>query len=203
MHRSTPLSLPPSEHPICDLYQLPTLRALAAVIDARDYATHAHSTSVVYLATRIAKELHLPAYAIDQLGAAALLHDIGKVGVCDAILLKPGPLTGDELAHMREHPAIGARIVAPVLPDLAPIIRAHHEWWNGCGYPDGLVGEAIPLLARIIAVADAFDSMTTDRPYRSALSMSAALDRLRAGSGIQFEPRIVDIVVRLATTQES
>jgi hypothetical protein len=128
--------------------------------------------------------------AVEQV---ALLHDIGKIGVPDAILQKPGPLTAAEWRVMHEHPAIGARIVAsiPSLAHLAPAIRAEHERWDGRGYPDGLRGETIPLASRVILACDAFHAMTSDRPYRAKMAVTAAASELRAGAGTQFDPAVV------------
>lgn len=170
-----------------------TIAALAAAIDARDPYTLGHSEQVTRYAVRLAETLgYVPAW-VERVRYAALLHDVGKIGVPDAVLLKPSSLTSAEFEIMKRHAAIGAAIVAAVFPDLAPIVRHHHEHWAGTGYPDGLAGEAIPLEARIIAVADAFDAMTSDRAYRAALPVDAALGRLRAGRATQWQAELVDV----------
>jgi putative two-component system response regulator len=127
----------------------------------------------------------------------ALLHDIGKIGVPDAILNKPGPLTPDEVEIIQQHPVIGERICRPLRDgaEIGPIVRGHHERWDGTGYPDKLAGEAIPLGSRVIAVADAFDAMTTDRPYRKALSSNQAWETLRQGAGDQWDKAVIEAFV--------
>lgn len=169
------------------------LRALTAAIDARDPYTHGHSTRVAEYAVIVARHLGLGEADIRRLHYAALLHDIGKLGVDDRVLRKVGPLTPEERAAMMEHPVIGAQLLekAGVFLDLLPGVLYHHEWYNGGGYPRGLKGDAIPLDARIIGVADAFDAMTSDRPYRRALTPEEALGRLQAGAGVQFDPQVV------------
>jgi HD-GYP domain-containing protein (c-di-GMP phosphodiesterase class II) len=127
---------------------------------------------------------------------AGLLHDIGKIGIPDNVLNKPGQLTGEEWSLVRAHPALGASILAkaPMLSDIIPIVAAHHERFDGRGYPGNAAGENIPLAARILAVADAYDAMTSNRPYRHAMSRQAALDELRSNAGTQFDPNIVEVV---------
>lgn len=127
------------------------------------------------------------------------MHDIGKIGISEHILRKPGALTDEEAVEMRKHPEIGARIVAPLRLGsvVAPIVRHHHERWDGAGYPDGLAGETIPLGARIVAVVDAYDAMTTDRPYRRAMPREVALERLRAAAGSQLDPALIEVFVTL------
>lgn len=181
---------------------LQTIAALAAAIDARDPYTRGHSEQVTVYAVRIAEAMQQPAGFIERLRYSALLHDIGKIGVPDAILLKPGRLTVEETALMRQHAAIGAQIVEQVLADVARIIRHHHEWYDGTGYPDELKGEEIPLEARIIAVADAFDTMTTDRAYRKAVPVTDALTVLRAGRGKQWQGEVVDLMIRLIECED-
>jgi HD-GYP domain-containing protein (c-di-GMP phosphodiesterase class II) len=130
---------------------------------------------------------------LDELGRAAELHDVGKAAIPDAILNKPGPLDQDEWAFMRRHTLVGERILAaaPALAPVAVIVRSSHEWWDGNGYPDALAGTAISLGARIVSVCDAFDAMTTERPYARALSQAAALAELNRGAGTQFDPDVV------------
>jgi response regulator RpfG family c-di-GMP phosphodiesterase len=180
---------------------LQTIAALAAAIDARDPYTRGHSEQVTTYAVRIAEAMELPAAFIERLRYSALLHDIGKIGVPDAILLKPSYLTAEETALMRQHAAIGAQIVEQALGEVAPIIRHHHEAYDGSGYPDGLEGEAIPLEARIIAVADAFDTMTSDRAYRRAMPVTNAFAVLRAGRDKQWQGEVVDLLIKLIESE--
>jgi putative nucleotidyltransferase with HDIG domain len=163
---------------------------LLAALGARDGYTGEHSQAVLYLAVRVADRLGLDDLAIDLVRQAALLHDIGKIAVPDAILNKPGPLTPEEWEVMRTHPITSERIVtaAAGLDGLAPVLRAEHERWDGKGYPDGLAGEQIPLASRITFVCDAYHAMTSDRPYRSALSVDDARKEIAARAGAQFCP---------------
>lgn len=175
------------------------LHLLADLTDSREHAVYGHSWRVGAYSRALAVSLGLSGEAADRVGYAGLLHDIGKMGVPDGLLNKAGSLDAEERALMMGHAAAGARIVlrAGSLRTLAPIIRHHHEWWAGDGYPDGLSGEAIPLGARILAVADAFDTMTTDRPYRARRSRQAALSELRRCAGHQFDPRVVASLAEL------
>jgi HD-GYP domain-containing protein (c-di-GMP phosphodiesterase class II) len=134
-----------------------------------------------------------------RLELGALFHDIGKIGIPSEILRKDGPLTDEEFAIVKEHPVLGARILAPIdrLADVRPIVRAAHERWDGTGYPDGIAAEDIPLESRIVFVCDAFHAMTSDRPYRGRLPLDEAVRRLREGAGTQFDPRVVETFVRL------
>ncbi len=170
------------------------IRALAAAIDAKNPYTRGHSERVSKYAVAIARQLELPPAEIRTVEIAALLHDVGKIGIEDAILLKPEALTEAEFGAMRAHPLKGAAIVGPIkrLRDALPGIRSHHENWDGGGYPDGLKGEAIPLIARVIAAADALDAMTTTRPYQEAMPLEAVLVRLRELAGKKLDPRVVD-----------
>ena len=181
-----------------------TLAALMAALDARDRETEGHSARVGNLACRIAVEFGLDAEQIDILRRGALLHDIGKIGVSDSILHKPGPLTNDEWRIMRQHPEIGARIVRgiPFLTKTMPVIRHHHERWNGSGYPLGLAGEEIPITARIFALADVFDALTSIRPYRDTSSSEEAFGYLRDNAGILFDPKLVDIFEQMLRSGE-
>ena len=180
------------------------MESLSATVDARDAYTAGHSRRVQQLALAIGRELGLSQAELDLLGHAALFHDIGKLAVPDAILLKPATLTEDEWGLMQRHAEEGARIIDRLgfLQDAVPAIRHHHEWWDGKGYPDGLGGEDIPLGARIIHVADALDSMLTTRIYRAARPADEALQELRRGAGGQFCPRTVAALERILRTNE-
>jgi putative two-component system response regulator len=172
--------------------------ALAAAVEAKDPYTEAHTQRVAESAQRIGMRLGLPAADLDALYRGGLIHDIGKIGVPDSILLKAGPLDPEEQMRMRMHPVIGENIVTPLHSgtELLPIIRHHHESYNGAGYPDGLAGGGIPRLARIVSVCDAYDALINDRPYRMRLSLEDALSTLSDGAGIQWDPEIVDVFVR-------
>ena len=176
-----------------------TVTALANAVDARDTYTSGHSQRLADLATETAKLLDIQGEELEQVHWAALLHDIGKIGVPDGILRKPGRLTPEEEAIMRQHPEIGARIVQPVakLASVAPIIRAHQEQYDGKGYPDGLRGKHIPPIARIISVVDAYVAMTDERIYRAALSHKDAVKELKRCSGTQFDPDVVDAFLKV------
>jgi two-component system, cell cycle response regulator len=169
------------------------LRALAE----RNPELRNHLSGVALLAEATAARLRLAHEEIEQVRHAAELHDGGKVAVPDAILTKPGPLDEDEWAFIRRHTLIGERIVsaAPALTNVASLVRSSHERWDGGGYPDGLAGDAIPLGARIVAVADAFDAMTGPRPYSTARSEGEALEELRRCAGTQFDPAVVDAFI--------
>jgi HD-GYP domain-containing protein (c-di-GMP phosphodiesterase class II) len=173
---------------------LDQIYALAATVDARDSYTYGHSKRISVLCEMTGTALGLPPKELADLRGASLLHDIGKVGIPDSVLSKPGKLIEGEYAIIREHPVEGARIVSYIkaLAPLVPFILHHHEWYNGKGYPKGLKGEDIPLGARIIAVADAYDAMTTSRPYKGTISQRPALEELRRCSGTQFDPEIVE-----------
>jgi GAF domain-containing protein len=165
--------------------------ALTIALAARDGYTQEHSSAVVDLARAVGERLGLSLEELEDLGNVAVLHDIGKLGVPDAVLHKPGPLNAEEWVLMRRHPVVGAEIAAgiPALAHLAPAIRAEHERWDGKGYPDGLAGDAIPLASRIVLVCDAFHAMTSDRPYRLALPLSVALEEFERHAGRQFCPQ--------------
>ena len=176
-----------------------TVASLAQAVDARDHFTSGHSRRVQEIAVEIGSVMRVSDPELQALEWGGLLHDIGKIGVRDAVLLKADRLTKEERAQMNAHPVIGANIIAPVrglAPEL-PIIRHHHEWYNGSGYPDRLIGEEIPRLARILHVADAFEAMTAARPYRmTPLTGEQAIAELRRFAGIQFDPVMVDAFVR-------
>jgi ribonuclease P protein subunit RPR2 len=179
-----------------------TVRALAAALELRDDQTGAHAERVTELALRLAERVAPELVSDTELEYGFLLHDLGKIGVPDAVVLKPGPLDEDEMETMRRHVELGEQIVAriPYLGGLArQVIAAHHERWDGKGYPRELAGEDIPLPARIFAVVDAFDAMTNERPYRRALSVEDALAEINAGASTQFDPDIVRAFTALVT----
>jgi HD-GYP domain-containing protein (c-di-GMP phosphodiesterase class II) len=173
------------------------LQALLAAIEARDSYTGEHSRSVVDLSVRVARELSFAARDVEQVEQVALLHDVGKVAVPDAVLQKSGPLTEPEFELVQHHPVVGARIVSSVaeLAHLAPAIRSGHERWDGQGYPDGLAGDEIPVVSRVTFVCDAYDAMVSDRPYRRALPPKLALDEVRRNAGSQFCPNAAHALV--------
>jgi putative nucleotidyltransferase with HDIG domain len=176
-----------------------TIGALAGAVDKRDPFTSKHSHRVKAIAVDIGREMRVSESELEALEWGGLLHDVGKIGVPDSVLKKQERLTRDERMVMNAHPVLGAEIIAPVTklaPEL-PIIRHHHEWYNGSGYPDRLIGDEIPKLARILHVADAFEAMTAQRPYRmTPLTPEQALAELRKFAGIQFDPQVVDAFVR-------
>ncbi len=183
-----------------------TVRALASAIDARDPSTKKHSEHVSDIAIEIGSVMNLSEPELEQLEWAGLLHDIGKIGIRDDVLLKPERLTREERILMNEHPAKGEEILKDVdqLAAERPLIRHHHEWYNGSGYPDRLIGEEIPLLARVLHVADAFEAMTASRPYRPIpLSTAEALEELRRYAGIQFDPTVVEAFERTETAMQA
>ena len=177
-----------------------TIGALANAVDARDRYTRGHSNRVSRIAEAMCRVMQLPETQIEIIKWAGLLHDVGKIGIRDDILLKEGPLDHEERILMNQHPTIGAEIVAPArqLSNEAPLIKTHHEWFNGSGYPDGVEALDIPLGARILGIADAYEAMTSARPYRKkALSHEIAIGELNKYSGIQFDPEIVPILIGL------
>ncbi len=178
---------------------LQILHTLANVIATRDPYTKRHSQRLVILGEKLARAMGLSAEEIDLLRWASLLHDIGKIGVPDAILRKPGPLTPREWKVMKQHPVFGANIIAPLsgMERVAAIIRAHHERFDGSGYPDGLAGRRIPLLSRILTVVDAYVAMTDERAYSPSYSREKAIRELLDNRGTQFDPRIVDVFIRI------
>lgn len=181
------------------------LIALADTIDARDPSTYQHSQRVAEYAEMIARQMGLPYDEIELIVTSARLHDLGKIGMDNATLFKPGPLSDEEWRAFRRHPSIGESLVGyfPTFGAGRDIVRHHHEHFDGKGYPDGKKGEEIPLGARILAVADAFDAMTSDRPYREAMSKETAISRLKAASGTQFDPQLVEaFLIALAEREE-
>jgi len=176
-----------------------TLETLGAALDSRDVGTEAHSRRVHGYALATARTHGLAEEELVDLAHGVLLHDIGKIGIPDSILLKPGSLTREEWAIMRRHPEIGKRLIEniPFLKGAVPIVYCHHERWDGTGYPQGLKGEAIPLGARIFTVVDAFDAMTFDRPYSKAISFEAAKAEIQRCAGSHFDPVVVASFLRV------
>ena len=168
---------------------------LANAVEAKDTTTGEHLQRMTVHTARLGDALKLHPHDLLLLRYGAILHDIGKVGVSEAILCKPAALTDDEWEQMRKHPLIGENVCSSLrfATEVGPMIRHHHESWDGTGYVDGLSGEDIPLLARVISVCDAFDAMTSDRPYRAALPLTEAARRLREGAGTQWDPQLVRV----------
>ena len=178
---------------------LSTVEALANALEANDEYTSSHARWITDLALRVGRALGLDARALKRLELGALFHDIGKIGIPEAILSKPGPLTPDEWNVVRLHPELGARILGPIerLEDVCEIVRHCHEHWDGSGYPEGIGGEEIPIEARVVLVCDAYHAMTTDRPYRKRLPVEEARRRLREAAGTQFDPDVVEVFLGL------
>jgi diguanylate cyclase (GGDEF)-like protein len=178
---------------------LATVEALANALEANDESTSSHARWITDLALRVGRELGLEAHELKRLELGALFHDIGKIGIPPRILAKPGPLTQDERTLMRTHPVVGEKILAPIeqLQEVRLIVRCAHEHYDGTGYPDGLAGDAIPLESRIILACDAYHAMTSDRPYRRSLGVEEARRRLVEASGSQFDPQVVDALLRV------
>lgn len=184
---------------------LASMQSLADALEVKDPYTRGHSVRVSRYAVAIGRELGVDAAMLAQLELGGHLHDIGKIGVREAVLNKPGPLTDDEYSHIMTHPEIGWRLLTPLLaeaPMALHVVRSHHERFDGSGMPDGLSGAAIPLEARIAAVADSFDAMTSQRPYRNGLTMEAARAELRRCAGTQYDPHIVAAFERAVHTGE-
>ena len=180
-------------------FYLEMVQTLARVIDAKDSYTGDHAGRARQKARRLAEELHMPDQMLRYVEYAALLHDIGKIGIDGGILSKPGKLTTEEYDEIKKHPAIGYQILSPIhfLGPVAQMVLYHQEWFNGMGYPEGLKGEEIPLGARIVATIDAWDAMRSDRPYRKALSVDIAESELTKGAGRQFDPDVVKAFLNL------
>jgi putative nucleotidyltransferase with HDIG domain len=178
-----------------------TIRALAEAVDAKDAYTRGHSERVGVYASKLGRELGLPRELIERIYISGLLHDVGKIGIPDAIITKPDRLTPEEYEEIKRHPEIGARILQPVafLADVVPCVRHHHEWYDGssAGYPARLVGDQIPLPSRIILVSDTVEAMTSDRPYRRGLPLERVLSELHRYAGTQFDPNCVAAMLRL------
>jgi response regulator RpfG family c-di-GMP phosphodiesterase len=178
-----------------------TIRALSEAVDAKDAYTRGHSERVGVYASKIAREMNFPKDVIERVYIAGLLHDVGKIGVRDAVITKPDRLTPEEYLEIKAHPEIGYKILEPVefLRDVAPCVRHHHEWFDGSdrGYPDRLRGDRIPLPSRIILVADTVEAMTSDRPYRKALTLEAVVSEIHKYTGTQFDPTVTAPFLRL------
>ena len=171
-----------------------TLEALVRALDARESETRCHSLRVQSYALRLARQFDLTGQALEEVARGALLHDIGKIGISDAILLKPGKLTEEEWHEMKKHPSLGYEILRGIdfLDGATELVLRHHERWNGSGYPDGLQGRFIPFGARLFGIVDSYDAMTSDRPYRKALSTDYAREELSRFSGVLYDPEIVE-----------
>jgi HD-GYP domain-containing protein (c-di-GMP phosphodiesterase class II) len=178
---------------------LETTEALVSAIDAKDGYTHGHSTRVALISRLIASEAGYSESECEHVYFAALLHDVGKIGVPDEVISKPGALTSEEFEQIKLHPILGHQILSSIKhsPYLSVGARYHHERYDGTGYPDGLSGEDIPEIARIIAVADAYDAMTSNRSYRNALSQDVVRREMEAGLNTQFDKRFAGILLRL------
>ncbi len=182
------------------------IRALVASIDAKDGYTHRHSERVAAFASRIAQEMEVSEDEIEMVQLAALLHDVGKIGVPESILNKPGRLTEEEFAHMRRHPLFGLKILShirsPRFRGILPAVRSHHERWDGNGYPDGLARDEIPMIGRILAVADFLDALTSDRAYRDGLDFDQVVMMIEEGAGEHFDPAVAEAAVELHSRGE-
>lgn len=174
-----------------------TVRMLAETIEAKDHYTRGHCRRVRLLAAELYAKVEAAMPRIEMLDYGALLHDIGKIGISEQLLNKNGRLTEEEYQIFAGHPVIGENILKTVefFRPCLPIVRSHHEWYNGKGYPDGIAGDAIDPLVRIVSIADSYDAMTSNRPYRRALPLSVAIEELQKGRGIQFDPEFVEVFV--------
>jgi len=191
-----------NERLVSDLEEmfLGLIKTLSAIIDAKSHWTAGHSEKVTQYALGIGKEMGIDERDLKHLEIAGLLHDIGKIGTYETILDKPGTLTENEKTIIKHHPVKGTEILSSIkqMKDIIPLIRHHHEYYNGGGYPDGLKGEEIPLLARILCVADSVEAMASDRPYRKGMKMDIIIKELKRCSGTQYDPNVVDVFLRLA-----
>jgi len=182
---------------------LSSITSLANALEARDAYTRGHSESVAHIVKGMAEQAGISGEDLRTLEIAARLHDIGKIGISDKVLLKKGRLSTQEFDHIKEHPGIGARILAnaDVFKNILPTVLHHHEHYDGSGYPHGLKGEEIPFWARMTAVADAFDAMTSDRPYRHSKPISNAIDVIKEISGTQLCPKCVSLFLKWVETK--
>lgn len=178
---------------------LGTIKTLAEAIEAKDPSTRGHTERVTKFAVEIAKEMDLPSNLVTNIEFAALIHDIGKIGIKDDVLLKPGQLSKSEYESIKKHPLIGEQILAPVefLTNVAPLVLYHHEHYNGEGYMEGLKGEEIPVGARVLNVADSYEAMIAERPYSKSMTQKDAIQELRNNAGTQFDPKIVEAFLRV------
>jgi HD-GYP domain-containing protein (c-di-GMP phosphodiesterase class II) len=184
--------------------RIAAVRALAAAVDARDADTRFHAQRVASLSVRLANYVGLPEDDVRSLELLALVHDVGQIAVSDAVLKKQGTLLGAEWNEMRSHPEHGQRILASTgLTELVPAVRSHHERWDGTGYPDGLAGNEIPYEARLLALCDAYETMTADRTHRVALSVDAARAEIVAGAGTQFDPGLATALLDMLDSESS
>jgi putative nucleotidyltransferase with HDIG domain len=174
-----------------------TLKSLAGALEARDAYTQGHSQRVAELSLKLAENLGVDEAERKEIYSAALLHDIGKIGIRDEVLHKPGDLSEEEMETIRSHPIFGDAILAPLkfLGNVTGMVKHHHERWDGKGYPDGLAGQSIPLASRIVAVADTYDALTSNRPYRSRRTHDEAMEIIRDQIGQQFDPGVVDALL--------
>ena len=183
-----------NEEILSNEHMLEVVSSLAAAIDAKDTYTKGHSSSVSRYAEALARAASLPAHEVERIKLGAMLHDVGKIGIPEHILRKPTALSDDEWAIMKQHPAIGAdKVLKPnkSLHDLIPMVKYHHEHIDGTGYPYGLKGDEIPLSARIVAIADAFHALISDRPYRKGLTVTRACEILKMGAGVQWDKDLI------------
>lgn len=176
-----------------------TIKSIAFALDAKDKYTHGHSMRVTLYSLALAKELNLPEGLLEEIETAGLLHDIGKIAIPEKILLKPGKLTEEEWEIIKTHPELGERLVESIdkLKVISNWLKYHHERYDGKGYPEGLSGEEIPVASRIIALADTYDAMTSDRSYRAALSHKTAIDEVKRCSGSQFDPELAELFIKI------
>jgi len=184
---------------------LSAVTALVYALEAKDKYTSGHSERVAETSVAIARELGLPWDNVEKIRLAGLIHDIGKIGMRESILNKPAGLTEEEFQHVKYHPEIGERILNPIVDDdeILMMVRNHHERYDGTGYPDRLSGKQMPLGARILAVADSYDAMTSERPYRKAMSVETACAEIERGKGTQFDPRVADAFLRTSKLAKS
>lgn len=180
---------------------LNAITSLAFALDAKDSYTNGHSVRVAELSIQLAKSLYLPTEQIEKIRIAGLIHDIGKIGILETLLHKPGRLTDDEFRQIQAHCVIGEKILQPIVDDMEilSIVRHHHERYDGKGYPDGLIGMQIPIGARIMAVTDSYDAMTSDRPYRKAGSIRSAIDEIQRNSGRQYDMEIAETFIGITS----
>ncbi|OGI06785.1 MAG: hypothetical protein A3I68_08335 [Candidatus Melainabacteria bacterium RIFCSPLOWO2_02_FULL_35_15] len=180
---------------------LDSIQSLAIALDAKDSCTGRHSNRVSEYAYILAKKVSLDLQEVEWVRLAAVMHDIGKIGIPESILCKQGKLTRDEYEVMKKHPVIGAKILKPIKPleKVATLVLYHHEYWNGAGYPQGLSKEDIPIGARIVSIVDAYQAMISNRPYRPALPFEEVINKLRAGKEKQWEPDLIELFIKIVS----